>query len=44
MNSMRPTVADLLAEKGRTQRADVYVASFDEAKAAGQAGIGIVTV
>jgi 3-methyl-2-oxobutanoate hydroxymethyltransferase len=44
MNSMRPTVADLLAEKGRTQRADVYIDSLDEAAAAGEAGIGIVTV
>ncbi|MFT7476268.1 MAG: 3-methyl-2-oxobutanoate hydroxymethyltransferase, partial [Verrucomicrobiales bacterium] len=44
MNRMRPTVADLLAEKGRTKRANVYVDSLDEATAAGQAGIGIVTV
>lgn len=44
MNSMRPTVADLLAEKGLRQRANVYVDSLDEARAAGVAGVGIVTV
>lgn len=44
MHSMRPTVADLLAEKGRQQRTNLYVESVDEAAAAGAAGIGIVTV
>lgn len=44
MNSMRPTVADLLAEKGTTQRANVYVDNLDEAVAVGEAGVGIVTV
>jgi len=44
MNSMRPTVADLLAERGVRQRANVYVDSLDEARAVGEAGIGIVTV
>lgn len=44
MNSMRPTVADLRAEKGVHQRANVYVDTLDEARAAGAADIGIVTV
>jgi 3-methyl-2-oxobutanoate hydroxymethyltransferase len=44
MNSMRPTVADLLAEKGERQRANVYVDTLDEARAAGDAGVGIITV
>ena len=44
MNSMRPTVADLRAEKGVRQRANVYVDTLDEARAAGAADIGIVTV
>jgi 3-methyl-2-oxobutanoate hydroxymethyltransferase len=44
MTSMRPTVADLFAEKGMTQRANVYVDSLDEARAADDAGVGIVTV
>lgn len=39
MNSMRPTVADLLAEKGLRQRANVYVDSLDEARAAGHVGL-----
>lgn len=41
---MRPTVADLLAEKGQRQRTNVYVDSLAEAVAAGEAGIDIITV
>ena len=41
---MRPTVADLRAEKGVRQRANVYVDTLDEARAAGAADIGIITV
>lgn len=44
MTSMRPTVADLLAEKGQRQRSDVYVDSLDECVAAGDAGIDMITV
>lgn len=44
MTSMRPTVADLLAEKGQRQRSDVYVDSLDECVAAGAAGIDMITV
>lgn len=44
MTSMRPTVADLLAEKGMRQRTNVYVESVDEAVAASAAGIDIITV
>lgn len=41
---MRPTVADLLAEKGSRQRTNVYVDSLAEAAAASAAGIDIITV
>ena len=44
MTSMRPTVADLFAEKGSRQRTDVYVDSLAEAVAASDAGIDIITV
>jgi len=44
MTSTRPTVAELQAEKGLRQRTNVYVDSVDEACAAGDAGIDIVTV
>lgn len=44
MNSMRPTVADLIAEKGSRQRTNVYVDSLGEAIAAHEGGIDIVTV
>lgn len=44
MTSMRPTVADLLAEKGQRQRTNVYVDSLAEAVAAAEAGIDIITV
>ena len=44
MTSMRPTVADLLAEKGSRQRTNVYVDSLDEARAAHEGGIDIITV
>lgn len=40
----KPTVADLLAEKGRRQRTNIYVDTVDEAAAAEAAGIDIVTV
>ena len=40
----RPTVADLLATKGDSQRTNVYVDSVDEAVAAEAAAIDIVTV
>lgn len=44
MKRARPTVADLIADKGRVQRTNVYVDSVDEAVAAEEAGIDIVTV
>lgn len=44
MTSMRPTVADLLAEKGSRQRSNVYVDSLAEATAASDAGVDIITV
>ena len=44
MTSMRPTVADLFAEKGTRQRTNVYVDSLDEAVAAHEGGIDIITV
>lgn len=44
MSRTRPTVADLLADKGRVQKTNVYVDSVDECAAAEAAGIDIVTV
>lgn len=42
--SVRPTVADLLAGKGKIQRTQVLVRSVEEAAAAAEAGIDIVSV
>ncbi|MBT8208236.1 MAG: 3-methyl-2-oxobutanoate hydroxymethyltransferase [Acidimicrobiales bacterium] len=44
MVSTRPTVADLLTEKGTRQRTNVYVDTLAEARAAADAGIDIITV
>lgn len=44
MTRIRPTVADLLAGKGRMQRSNVYVDSLDECRAAEEAGVDIITV
>jgi 3-methyl-2-oxobutanoate hydroxymethyltransferase len=44
MTRARPTVADLLADKGKRQKSNVYVDSVEEAAAAEAAGIDIVTV
>ncbi len=44
MTRARPTVADLLADKGKRQKSNVYVETVDEAAAAEEAGIDIVTV
>ncbi|MGI9624427.1 MAG: 3-methyl-2-oxobutanoate hydroxymethyltransferase [Acidimicrobiales bacterium] len=44
MARAKPTVADLIADKGKVQRTNVYVDSVDEATAAEEAGIDIVTV
>jgi len=44
MARAKPTVADLLADKGRAQKSNVYVDSVEEAAAAEEAGIDIVTV
>ncbi|MEM9655609.1 MAG: 3-methyl-2-oxobutanoate hydroxymethyltransferase [Actinomycetota bacterium] len=40
----RPTVKDLLDDKGRVQKSNVYVDSVDECAAAAAAGIDIITV
>ena len=44
MSRTRPTVADLQAEKGKRQRTNVYVESVDEARAAEEGGIDLITV
>ncbi|MFT6391235.1 MAG: 3-methyl-2-oxobutanoate hydroxymethyltransferase, partial [Ilumatobacter sp.] len=44
MKPTPPTVADLLAEKGTRQRSNVYVDTLDEATAAHEGGIDIITV
>lgn len=44
MNRQRPTVKDLLDDKGRVQKSNVYVDSVAECEAAEAAGIDIVTV
>ncbi len=44
MNTTRPTVADLQSWKGKRQLTDVYVDSVEDAAAAEQAGIDIITV
>ena len=44
MRSTKPTVADLQAQKGQCQLTNVYVDSIDEAQAASDAGIDIITV
>ena len=41
---VKPTVADLLADKGGPQKTNVYVESVDECVAAFEAGIDIITV
>lgn len=43
MNRTKPTVADLLAGKGKVQRTNVLAWTVDEAAAAEEAGIDIVT-
>ncbi|MFT4655922.1 MAG: 3-methyl-2-oxobutanoate hydroxymethyltransferase [Candidatus Aldehydirespiratoraceae bacterium] len=44
MKPTPPTVADLLAEKGTRQRSNVYVDTLDEATAAHEGGVDIITV
>lgn len=44
MTRQRPTVKDLLDDKGRVQKSNVYVDSVDECAAAEAAGIDIITV
>jgi 3-methyl-2-oxobutanoate hydroxymethyltransferase len=44
MTRHRPTVKDLLDDKGRVQKSNVYVDSVDECAAAEAAGIDIITV
>jgi len=44
MRTTPPTVADLRSWKGQRQLANVYVESLEEAEAASEAGIDIVTV
>ncbi len=44
MAEIRPTVADLQAWKGTRQLTNVYVDSIDEAAAAHEAGIDIITI
>lgn len=44
MTRIRPTVADLQRGKGKRQLTNVYVDSLDEAEAAEEAGIDIITV
>ncbi len=44
MNAKRATVADLQSWKGTRQLTNVYVGSLDEATAAAEAGIDIITV
>ena len=44
MSNQRPTVADLRSWKGTRQLTNLYVDSLDEATAAAEAGVDIVTV
>lgn len=44
MPRVKPTVADLIADKGRAQKTNIYVDSVAECAAAEAAGIDIVTV
>lgn len=44
MRRIKPTVADLLADKGGPQKTNVYVDSVAECAAAEEAGIDIITV
>ena len=44
MRSNRPTVADLLAMKGKKQLSKIRVFTMDEAEAAARAGVEILSV
>lgn len=44
MSHKRPTVKDLLDDKGKVQKSNVYVDSVDECAAAEATGIDIITV